>query len=67
MNQEVSLKSGDVFGMLEKRAGEAAVRIRDLHEENKNLRIHNSELTCQKEKARDKVRELLGKLCLSDE
>jgi hypothetical protein len=67
VNQEVFLKSGDIFQLLETRAVEAAKRIGSLCEENKNLQIHNGELTCQRERACEKVRELLSKLCLSDE
>lgn len=56
----------EIFQLLEKRANEAIEQIRILEKENKKLKIHNSELIVQKEKAREKVRELLNKLCLSN-
>lgn len=56
----------EIFELCEKRAKEVVERIRILEVENKRLKMYNSELLAQKERAREKVRELLNKLCVSD-
>lgn len=56
----------ELFQLLLKRTKEVAEQMRILGEENKRLKMLNRELIAQKERARDKVRELLNKLGLSD-
>lgn len=56
----------EIFQLLEKRSKETVERIRSLEIENKRLKMQNSELITQKERASEKVRVLLHKLCISD-
>ncbi len=56
----------EIFQLLERRSKETVERIRILEIENKRLKMQNSEFITQKERASEKVRELLHKLCISD-